>query len=152
MQLMQRKNERGSQAVEFALVLPFLLIVIFLVIDFAFLLYDKAVITNASREAARAGTVLSATPWSTTSVAAVACTYVTGALISMKSGTKTASCNGTADPVITVSNPNGNVPPAFGDPVTVQISYTYSGFLNTATGWISVAPWSLTAASTMNHE
>jgi len=149
---MRRKNEKGAQAVEFALVLPFLLIIIFMVIDFAFLVYNQAVITNASREAARVGSVLSATPWSTTSVAGVACTYVAGALISMKSGTRTATCNGTADPVITVLNPKGNVPPQFGDPVTVQISYAYAGFLNTATGWLSVSPWNLSASSTMNHE
>lgn len=149
---MRRNKERGAQAVEFALVLPFLLIVIFMIIDFAFLVYNQAVITNASREAARAGSVLRTTPWSTSSVAAVACTYVTGALISMKSGTKTAACSGTADPVITVSNPNGNVPPQFGDPVTVQVTYVYAGFLNSASGWIGVAPWSLSASSTMNHE
>lgn len=149
---MRHNKEQGSQAVEFALVMPFLLIVIFLVIDFSFLVFNQAVITNASREAARASSVLSAAPWSTTSTAGVACAYMKGSLITMKSGTKTASCGGTADPVITVSNPNGNVPPQFGDPVTVKVTYVYSGFLGTATGWLSVTPWNLVASSTMNHE
>ena len=59
------KYQRGAQAVEFALVLPFFLALLLLIIDFGFLVYNKAVITNASREAARAGTVLTAAPWTT---------------------------------------------------------------------------------------
>jgi len=47
------KNDQGAAAVEFALVLPLLMFVVFGIIEFGFLLYDKAVITNASREAAR---------------------------------------------------------------------------------------------------
>jgi len=39
--------------VEFVLVLPLLLIILFGIIEFSVLMYDKAVITNASREAAR---------------------------------------------------------------------------------------------------
>lgn len=149
---MKYNNQNGAQIVEFALVLPILLIILFLIIDFGFLVYNKALLTNASREAARAGTVLTATPWSTTAVAASACNYAKATLITMKSGTHTATCSGTADPVIVVSNPNGNVPPHFGDPITVTISYAYSGFMNSASAWLSVPSWNLTATSTMNHE
>lgn len=39
--------------VEFAVILPVLLIIVFGIIEFSILLYDKAVITNASREGAR---------------------------------------------------------------------------------------------------
>lgn len=151
---MKLKRQRGAQIVEFALVLPFLCLMLFLVIDFGLLVYNKAVITNASREAARAASVLTATPWSIANVAAVACTYTQNTLISTASGTRTSTCNGTADPVIVVSNPNGNVPPQFGDPITVQMTYAYSGFLlNKTSAWLpgAVMP-ALTAASTMNHE
>jgi Flp pilus assembly protein TadG len=48
-------REKGASAVEFALVLPVLMLVLFGIIEFGFILYDKAVITNASREAARKG-------------------------------------------------------------------------------------------------
>ncbi len=41
--------------VEFAIVLPLLLILVFGVVEFGVMFYDKAVITNASREGARAG-------------------------------------------------------------------------------------------------
>ncbi|HKK00735.1 MAG TPA: TadE/TadG family type IV pilus assembly protein, partial [Desulfuromonadales bacterium] len=55
---MKRRHERGASAVEFALVLPLLLVILFGIIEFGFILYDKAMITNASREGARAGIVL----------------------------------------------------------------------------------------------
>lgn len=51
------KNQEGAALVEFAFVLPMLLLILFGIIEFSILLYDKAVITNASREAARAGIV-----------------------------------------------------------------------------------------------
>jgi Flp pilus assembly protein TadG len=52
-----RKNQKGAALVEFALVLPLLLLLLLGIIEFSLLLYDKAVITNASREGARAGIV-----------------------------------------------------------------------------------------------
>lgn len=53
------RASEGIAALEFALILPFLLILIFGIIEFSFLLYDKQVITNASREGARYGIVQS---------------------------------------------------------------------------------------------
>ena len=50
-------QQRGSAVVEFALILPILLAVLVGGIDASLALYDKAVITNASREGARAGIV-----------------------------------------------------------------------------------------------
>jgi hypothetical protein len=52
-----KKGENGVAAIEFALILPFLLMVLFGIIEFSILLYNKAMITNASREGARAGVV-----------------------------------------------------------------------------------------------
>ncbi len=54
---MKIKSENGASAVEFALVLPLLLVLVFGIIEFSIFLYDKAVITNASREGAQAGDV-----------------------------------------------------------------------------------------------
>jgi Flp pilus assembly protein TadG len=48
------KNEKGVAAVEFAIVLPVLALLLFGIMDFALLFYNKQVITNASREGARA--------------------------------------------------------------------------------------------------
>ncbi|MBW1744397.1 MAG: pilus assembly protein [Deltaproteobacteria bacterium] len=51
------RDEKGVAAVEFALVLPILLILLFGIVEFSLLLYDKAMITNAAREGARVGIV-----------------------------------------------------------------------------------------------
>ena len=51
------KNGKGTTIVEMALILPVLCLLIFGMVDFALLLYDKAMITNASREGARLGVV-----------------------------------------------------------------------------------------------
>jgi hypothetical protein len=50
-------DNEGTAIIEFALVLPVLILLLFGIIEFSILLYDKAMITNASREGARAGIV-----------------------------------------------------------------------------------------------
>ena len=52
------KNQKGASAVEFALILPLLSLVIFGIIEFGLLLYNQQVIANASREGARAGIIV----------------------------------------------------------------------------------------------
>ena len=47
------RDERGLSMVEFAIILPIFLILILGIIEFGVLLYDKAVLTDASREGAR---------------------------------------------------------------------------------------------------
>lgn len=51
------EREQGAAMVELAIILPLLLVVLFAVMELGFILYDKALITNASREGARAGIV-----------------------------------------------------------------------------------------------
>jgi len=51
------RDRKGVAAVEFALILPLLVVLLFGIIEFGLLLYNKQVITNASREGARAGIV-----------------------------------------------------------------------------------------------
>jgi Flp pilus assembly protein TadG len=55
------KGEMGVAAIEFAIVLPVVFLLIIGIIEFSILLYDKAMITNASREGARAGIVFTGT-------------------------------------------------------------------------------------------
>jgi Flp pilus assembly protein TadG len=55
--LNQHIGQNGSAAVEFAIVLPLLVTLVFGIIEFSILFYNKAMITNASREGARAGIV-----------------------------------------------------------------------------------------------
>ena len=54
---MKIKGQKGASAIEFAIVLPVLVLLLVGTMEFSVLLYDKAVITNASREGARAGIV-----------------------------------------------------------------------------------------------
>ena len=51
------KDQNGATVVEFAIIVIVLLIFIFGIIEFGLLLFNKQVITNASREGARAGIV-----------------------------------------------------------------------------------------------
>ncbi len=51
------KDQRGVAAVEFAIMLPLLAVILFGTIDFALLFYNKQVLTNASREGARSAIV-----------------------------------------------------------------------------------------------
>lgn len=54
----QKLDERGIAAAEFAIVLPVLLLLLFGTIEFGMIMYGREVVTNAAREAARAGIVL----------------------------------------------------------------------------------------------
>ena len=51
------RNEKGGSLVEFAIITPLLFVILFGIFESGLLLYNKAVITNASREGARAGIV-----------------------------------------------------------------------------------------------
>lgn len=55
-----RTRDRGAAAVEFALVLPVLLILVFGIIDFGRMLNAQITLTEAAREGARATALLSA--------------------------------------------------------------------------------------------
>ena len=55
--LIRVNNQRGSVGLEFTLVFPLLLMVVFGIIEFGFLMFDKAIVTNAARDAARAAIV-----------------------------------------------------------------------------------------------
>ena len=55
---MYLKREDGAAAVEFALLLPLLMMILFGIIEFGLVLYNQEVITNASREGARAGIII----------------------------------------------------------------------------------------------
>ena len=51
----KKSSDRGAVIVEFAILLPFLLSILVGTVEFGLLFYNKQVLTNASREGARAG-------------------------------------------------------------------------------------------------
>ncbi|RKP52301.1 TadE/TadG family type IV pilus assembly protein [Trinickia fusca] len=134
------RNEDGVVALEFALVLPFLMMVLFGIVDVSLMLCDKAVITNASREAARAGVVVHVPRLTSTQITNVALTYTQNSLIS--GGTP-------ASPTVTVNQSSGTLS---GDPLTVTVSYTYQGlFVGSALSSLT-GPVTLSATTVMNYE
>lgn len=54
---MNRRNHKGGASVEFVVVLPVLLLLMAAFVDFGIMFNNKQVLTNASREGARAGII-----------------------------------------------------------------------------------------------
>ena len=105
-------SERGVAAVELALVSPLLVLLLFTIIEFSLVLFDKAVITNASREGARFGSVHDENgPVDNAEITDVMDVYLNNHLISL-GGTNTPEY----DPPPTVDG-NGFL--------TVTVNYTY---------------------------
>ncbi|WP_081072002.1 TadE/TadG family type IV pilus assembly protein [Burkholderia cepacia] len=134
------KKQQGVAAVEFALVLPLLLLILFGIIEFGLIMFDQAVITNASREGARAGIVLKSPKASTTDIQNVALNYCQSHLISL---------GGASTPTVTVPSGQGG---SFGTPLTVTVTYKFNGLaLGSWIGPVSKL-LTLTATTVMNNE
>ncbi|SRR6266540_1955057 len=52
-----RKTERGAAAVEFALILPLLMVILFGTIDWGWYFFVQQIVNNAAREGARVGSL-----------------------------------------------------------------------------------------------
>jgi hypothetical protein len=144
----KRNGEQGAAAIEFALVLPLLIILFFGIIECSIILYDKAVITNASREGARVGIVYRFDPSNTgganhpgdTEIENTINNYLQNHLISL-------GAPSTAQ--IPAPTRTGD---AAGDILTVTVNYNYHflvlpEFITTLTG-----PISLSATTVMRME
>ena len=91
------RKMRGAAGVEFALVFPILLLVVFGIVEFGAAWYDKAVITNASREAARAGVVFSSPVPTSTKIQSVATNYCQNRLVTFGAAARTPSSTWSAN-------------------------------------------------------
>jgi hypothetical protein len=110
-------NQKGTSAVEFAIVLPLLVVFIFGIIEFGLLFYNKAMVTNASREAARTGIVYRDPPVTIAEIQSVVDSYCAGSLVSFGSG-----------PSPTTSVPSGQCA-NHGDELVVNVIYQYDFLL-----------------------
>ncbi len=133
-------NERGVAALEFVLVFPFLMTVLFGIVDTSLLLCDKAVITNASREAARAGVVVRVPQMAPSDVANVALAYAQDNLVT--GGTSTT-------PAVSVDQSSGTSP---GSPLRVTVTYTYEGLVLGSAFSALTGPVTVSATTVMNYE
>jgi Flp pilus assembly protein TadG len=124
----QIHDQKGVAAVEFALVLPLLVLLAFGIIEFSLALYDKAVITNASREGARAGIVFRDPPVTDGEIIGIVNQYCQNRLVTFGSALQ---------PTTTVNREGTST----GDDLTVQVQYQYNflvipGFITSMTGGI----------------
>lgn len=134
------KDERGIAALEFALILPLLLLLLGGMAEISLMLYDQAILTNASREGARAGIVLRQPKPSAAEIEAVALNYAAGALVSL--GAASA-------PAVTVDQAPD---PIFATPLRVTMTYDFAGFAAVGVLTALTGPVRLTATAVMNHE
>ncbi|MGG1944798.1 TadE/TadG family type IV pilus assembly protein [Trinickia sp. NRRL B-1857] len=133
-------DERGVAALEFVLVFPFLMTVLFGIVDTSLLLCDKAVITNASREAARAGVVVRVPQLTSSEVSNVALAYAQNNLVT--GGTATT-------PTVSVDQSAGTSP---GSPLKVTVTYTYDGLVLGSALSSLTGPVTVSATTVMNYE
>lgn len=134
------EKQRGAAVVEFALILPILLALLVGGIDASLALYDKAVITNASREGARAGIVARNPKLTDAQIRQVVTQYAQSALVSFGSNP--------AQPTVLIQK--GSLG---GDPtLQVTVSYTFDGMGLGSLFQSLGKPWVLQASTVMVYE
>ena len=145
------KDQNGAALVEFAIALPLLILLLFGIVEFGLLLYNKHILTNACRAGARAGIVVRnpRLPNSDPGVCPplpAPCSIE--AVIDEWENQLITFGNKTFDaPIISPANPADR--DAFGIDLTVTISFDYDFLVLSALGFDQVT---LEAVSTMNME
>jgi Flp pilus assembly protein TadG len=134
------RPQRGVAAVEFASLLPLFLTLLFGVVELSFALYDKAIITNASREAARAGIVYAKPRLTSTQISNIAVDYATELLVTFGSS---------EPPIVAVDQSAGTAP---GSPLKVTVTYSYKGLVLTSFVSKLTSPILLSASTVMSYE
>lgn len=144
--------------IEFALVFPLFLLVVFGIMDASAVAYDLVLLTNASRETVRAS-VVSADPtqhdvnyyWTTSSATGYPApsTYCTGHMISLGSG-GSKSCT----PPTAIGQPAPGVAPIPGAALTVTVTYVYHSLISKFLPTKYQVPFqpTLHATTTMQYE
>jgi len=120
----QTLSQSGASAIEFALILPVLLMILFGIIEFSILFYNKAVITNASREGARYGITFITTPGPTAGThptQAQIIAKVNNYLTDYDNNTMLVSFGATENIGYAIDKPDD----ASGTDLTVEVTYDY---------------------------
>jgi len=143
------KQEKGASAVEFAVILPVLVLILFGLVEFGILLYNKQVLTNASREGARAGIVVEVPKKDTTAIKQIIKNYCNNPDGAGNNNPLLINFNGINN---TINDSNIQIIGAqgvFGTDLGVTITYTYSFFVLSNLGF---NPVELKATTIMKHE
>lgn len=145
----QVTSERGAELIEFALILPLLLLIMLGIVDFGFMFQRYEVLTNAAREGARIAVLPG---YTTADVRARVCAYVeTGGL------PVTGGCPVPSNPAIAVTNVPIAMPagPALeGKSVTVTFTHSYM-FVGPIAGLFSgtfTTSFPITSVAVMRNE
>lgn len=145
-----KQSQKGLAMVEAAIILPVFILIMFGIAELGIVLYDQAVITNISREAARSGIALRTPELTDAQIQTIATDICTG--------------NGTRDIVIGFRlGETCTVPPpirttdANGDLLSVTVNYNYfslviGNLLTLFPGNPFPNPLTLTATTTMYME
>ena len=148
---MKHKAQGGAAAVEFALVFPIFLVLVFAIVEFGAIFFDKAVITNASREAARAGVVLKTPKLNALDVETVARRYwgqTAGADGAWEGPSRLIGFDPSNVLDVTVTGAEEN----FGMPLTVTVEYEYNWLVLGPLIGLVAGPVNLSATTVMNNE
>jgi len=124
--------------VEFALILPILLILLFGIVEFGLLLYNQQVITNASREGARYGIVARADRRTLEEISEVVDDYAGSRMITFGSDTPTTEIEASGT--------------SFGDDLRVIVTFHYDFLVMPNFVAFLVGGETLQAATTMKYE
>jgi Flp pilus assembly protein TadG len=108
---------KGAETMEFLIVLLIMVLMLFIIIAFGVGLYNQAVITNAAREGARAGIVLSKPKMDDDAIGRVVLDYCEQYLITF---------GGAVTPTVEVDRTGGSGTSRFGDPLQVSVGYRYA--------------------------
>jgi hypothetical protein len=117
MTAMHLQSERGAELIEFALVLPLLLLLVLGIVDFGFMFQRMEVVTNAAREGAR----LAVLPgYLEPDVKARVCEYLTTGGVPLE-----GSCPAPTNPTINVTMGHSIPMPGGGTLAGKQVVVTY---------------------------
>lgn len=151
---MKKKAQVGAAAVEFALIFSIFLVLVFAIVEFGAILFNKAVITNASREAARAGVVLRTPKLTTGEVENIARRYCGQAAGTGPGGWGAPanligfSTSNVFDVTVTGAGATGS----FGTPLEVTVEYRYNWLVLGPLIGAVAGPMNLIATTVMNNE
>lgn len=114
------QSQRGAAAVEFALLAPLFVAVLFAIVEFGLIIYTKSMLAQATREGARFGVVYTTPRRTAADIQAVVQTYLN-------------QCGFTSSATVTTAAatmfPDHGYPPQSGDRLEVQVVYTYQFFV-----------------------
>lgn len=111
------RRQHGAVAIEMVLIFPIFMFVLFAIIEYGVALYNKSVMTNISREAARDAVVLRVVKKTSQAIQNEAQTKCSSLVISFGS----SACSATViQPAL----------PTAGNAITVNLSYNYKGFFS----------------------